>query len=1370
MAAPSLEVRKPPVGPAPSFTGPPIDPHALQGQWFLDPATEQEEVRGRELHDNLRWMGGGSSQYLAVQGSVSNIVYDNPTDKNIVAFDITATITNDIPGDWFDQGTNSHGETGSPWEQLRQGKLFGVKLTCDFAIVAGLLPPSDPGGRLYPDIPYRNEEQIYIAAINHQQLAWYCWTPENPQELMPFGAYHVPAWDFGDIQQWQSASRVLRFSIIDANSMPAVLAPADPRYALIHDSESGNIEDILLNRSSSLKISTWIDDLADDADIPYPHQGDPPKPPLRSSNCSVFHDERPVGAEIGGLSLDIRDVSWLEDDGADPTTGPDTGPRHDPHAIHGQWFLEKGTGKLDARSNEFYDPSEEIDDDLYIGSDAITGIVTNLVTDPASGFITGFTVEATIYNGTPWPYWWPDGQNCHNECLWTQNQYSGPLIATKLTCEFAIDTFASGHPLPVGDQYIDLPPRIVAVNNEQLAWYCWTPRPENPEHVPTGNYWVPTWDFGDIPQGQSATRTLEFTVEAPGLDPNDVADPRVMGILTSFNEGWDMLVNRPESLKVSTWQEGIAIDVGTPSIVFMWPQSYSSDCSVFHNVEYVEEDVMGISLDIKKPPFGGEVYPAPSWTGPTQDPHAFRGQWFKDLATGSETPRANEYHDYEVQEEEPYSAMGDGRRVAASGFALGNSAIFGFVKNIVTNAAGDITAFQIEATITNVTDDFVDWWWMGENSHGEWSYVYLLYVGTMYETKLTAEFAVDPTVGFIGAAGVADPVYRETDPLIEAIDHEQLAWYCWTPDNPDEQLQPFGTYCVPTWDFGDIAPGQAVTRTLSFQIPGGLPDTDLRWGAITCSGILQSDVLMNRTSSLKISNWIDDIAADTRKGYYHYTDWETGEERGLPLKSSDCSVFHNPEPAAIPGGLSLEVTKPPVVSGQEHEFTGPPGADPMAEQGQWFFGIGGTGGTNRTHEFYDNVVLPPFEMDAGVGYGAIYGEVRNVAFGITPPGGSQPNVVAFDLEVFITNLTPFPDTWRDGDNSHLESLSTDQQYAGTLYDTKLAIEFAADRTMGVPGNVVPPYRVPENEAPLIYAVNHDQLAWYCWTPENPYELRPFGSYYVPTWDFGDIPQGQWAHRTLHFQVDGDGIPHGDPRYWTLASECNGDILCNRSTSLKISTWMDEPHSDWGNAYPHEGYSGKPLRSSDCSVFHNTVPSVPLLVRLQLDWDWVYQNTQTTTQDRHASLVTVTLVSEAQPGETYSVTITDSGPGGANFTLGTVTDNRPGQHTLTAQVLGGRVGSSTPGAAGAPYTLTVTVTGDASHASTSANIPLTLRYIGDVDGSGAPGAQDKQFFNQRLNNVPTPYPDRCYDLTGNGGAPNAEDKQVMNQVLNGVPLP
>jgi len=181
------------------------------------------------------------------------------------------------------------------------------------------------------------------------------------------------------------------------------------------------------------------------------------------------------------------------------------------------------------------------------------------------------------------------------------------------------------------------------------------------------------------------------------------------------------------------------------------------------------------------------------------------------------------------------------------------------------------------------------------------------------------------------------------------------------------------------------------------------------------------------------------------------------------------------------------------------------------------------------------------------------------------------------------------------------------------------------------------------------------------------------------------------------------------------------------------------------------------------------PVLEVTAALAAGEDWVYQNTETTTADRHTSLATITLVSEASPGEDYTVSIEDNGPG-TNVTLGAITDNRPGQQTLTVPIVGGRVGLSTPGAGGAAYTVTLTVEGETSLQSDTADVTLALRYIGDVDGSGAPGAQDKQFFNQRLNNVATAYPDRCYDLNGSGGAPNAEDKQVMNQVLNGVALP
>ena len=181
------------------------------------------------------------------------------------------------------------------------------------------------------------------------------------------------------------------------------------------------------------------------------------------------------------------------------------------------------------------------------------------------------------------------------------------------------------------------------------------------------------------------------------------------------------------------------------------------------------------------------------------------------------------------------------------------------------------------------------------------------------------------------------------------------------------------------------------------------------------------------------------------------------------------------------------------------------------------------------------------------------------------------------------------------------------------------------------------------------------------------------------------------------------------------------------------------------------------------------PALEIAAALADGEDWVYQNTQTTTQDRHASLLTVSLVSEAEPGEEYIISIEDDGPD-TNFTLGAVTDNRPVPQTLTVEIVGGRVGASTIGADGAVYAATVTFEGMTSGRSDSAQVQLVLRTIGDVDGDGSLTGTDKQYFNQRLNNVSTPYTDRTFDLDGSGGAPTGTDKQVINQALNNVPLP
>jgi hypothetical protein len=47
--------------------------------------------------------------------------------------------------------------------------------------------------------------------------------------------------------------------------------------------------------------------------------------------------------------------------------------------------------------------------------------------------------------------------------------------------------------------------------------------------------------------------------------------------------------------------------------------------------------------------------------------------------------------------------------------------------------------------------------------------------------------------------------------------------------------------------------------------------------------------------------------------------------------------------------------------------------------------------------------------------------------------------------------------------------------------------------------------------------------------------------------------------------------------------------------------------------------------------------------------------------------------------------------------------------------------------------------------------------------------DKLEFNKCLNGIATAYPDRCFDLTGDGLV-NALDKPCMNRALNGLTIP
>ena len=293
-----------------------------------------------------------------------------------------------------------------------------------------------------------------------------------------------------------------------------------------------------------------------------------------------------------GLGLMLWGVSLCEGAPSLSVTKPPvqlptlmTGPPVDPTAAQGQWFVDTN-GVETVRTNEFHDETAG-----GLGANAITGYVDNVVYAIGPGTpILGFSIQATIHNDTTVEIGWAAGSNSHGELRPRIDElpYVGPLVDVKLAAEFAIgDTnrLPLAFNYPVGPYREGGTPFIEAINEDQWGWYCWNPADPDPEHKPAGGYFVPTWDFGTIPQGQSATRQLTFVVVPPGLQPTD---PRYVAIVASYNATNDILLNRSQSLKISTWIDDIALDLGAQ--MEEPPPLRLSDVSVFHNWFEEEEE------------------------------------------------------------------------------------------------------------------------------------------------------------------------------------------------------------------------------------------------------------------------------------------------------------------------------------------------------------------------------------------------------------------------------------------------------------------------------------------------------------------------------------------------------------------------------------------------------------------------------------------------------------------------------------------------------------------------------------------------------------------------------------------------------------
>jgi hypothetical protein len=178
-------------------------------------------------------------------------------------------------------------------------------------------------------------------------------------------------------------------------------------------------------------------------------------------------------------------------------------------------------------------------------------------------------------------------------------------------------------------------------------------------------------------------------------------------------------------------------------------------------------------------------------------------------------------------------------------------------------------------------------WRPGMNAHMEYLDTDQQYTGTLFGSILAIEFAISDISNtpedFVPPFGVGQL------PFIIAENDDYLAWYSYTPGNPLEL--PEGGYYVPSYYFGDVLPGETVQRDLSFAFYGsGITRSDARYALLEGSMANGWDLLSNRSSSLKINDWVSKLSQD---------------EGNLMLTGSNTSLFHNAEPVPEPMSIIL---------------------------------------------------------------------------------------------------------------------------------------------------------------------------------------------------------------------------------------------------------------------------------------------------------------------------------------------------------------------------------------------------------------------------------------------------------------------------------
>jgi len=254
-----------------------------------------------------------------------------------------------------------------------------------------------------------------------------------------------------------------------------------------------------------------------------------------------------AGIALASPGLDVRSVP----------TGPilpgnaPAGPPIDSTSQNGQWFL-MNNGLEDFRTHEFHDNIDGHGGGP-INHLAIDGRILSYNFD-TSGNVMGYnmnvriTNNTNVVNGT-----WAGGPNMHGEDRLVPWQND---VGTMRNVRFSAHWADDGNPFNFTPSSANVPSinqpqntpvspgtaNTFAKNYDALAWYSYT---SGQAGTVGGSYQVPTWDFGDIAVGATASRIITFSF----YDAlNASAVPSLNNLL-----GHDLLIARSNDIKIASY-------------------------------------------------------------------------------------------------------------------------------------------------------------------------------------------------------------------------------------------------------------------------------------------------------------------------------------------------------------------------------------------------------------------------------------------------------------------------------------------------------------------------------------------------------------------------------------------------------------------------------------------------------------------------------------------------------------------------------------------------------------------------------------------------------------------------------------------------